>query len=120
MTYAIIDLVFLALSAIVAAVAVATRPVRGRLGAAVLAVGLTLAALLVLTAVFDTLIIAAGIVAYDDELISGARILLAPIEDFAYPFAAVLLLPSLWTLFGRGETARGRRGTRSAGPGSVP
>lgn len=50
----------------------------------------------VMTAVFDNLIIAAGIVAYDDSQISGLLIGLAPIEDFSYTIAGVLFLPALW------------------------
>jgi lycopene cyclase domain-containing protein len=49
-------------------------------------------ALLVITAVFDNVIIGIGIVAYDQQLISGLKIGLAPIEDFAYSLAAPLLI----------------------------
>jgi lycopene cyclase domain-containing protein len=62
------------------------------------AVGLTGAGVLALTAVFDNVLVATGIVAYDPELISGVFAGVAPIEDFAYAIAAVLLLPSLWSL----------------------
>jgi lycopene cyclase domain-containing protein len=48
--------------------------------------------LLAITAVFDNLIIGLGIVAYDPTLISGIKIGLAPIEDFAYSLAAPLLI----------------------------
>jgi lycopene cyclase domain-containing protein len=53
--------------------------------------------MLALTAVFDNLIIASGIVAYDASKISGLFIGLAPIEDFAYTIAAVLIVPSVWS-----------------------
>ena len=53
--------------------------------------------MLVLTAIFDNLIIASGIVAYDANKISGLFIGLAPIEDFAYTIAAVLIVPSVWS-----------------------
>jgi lycopene cyclase domain-containing protein len=53
--------------------------------------------MLVVTAVFDNLIIASGIVDYDSTKISGGMIGLAPIEDFAYTIAAVLIVPSVWT-----------------------
>ncbi|WP_084125095.1 lycopene cyclase domain-containing protein [Demequina sp. NBRC 110054] len=52
--------------------------------------------LLALTAIFDNLIVGAGIVGYDDELILGIRVPIAPIEDFGYAIAAVLLVPALW------------------------
>src|SRR5690625_3895393 len=55
-------------------------------------------ALMVLTAIFDSLMIHADLFYYADELISGVRIGLAPIEDFAYPIAGVLLLPALWRM----------------------
>ena len=55
-----------------------------------------------LTAVFDNLIVGTGIVAYDPDRISGQRLGVAPVEDFLYAVAAVVLLPSLWTLLGSG------------------
>lgn len=67
-----------------------------------LASGIAAGALIVLTAVFDSLMIHADLFYYADELISGMRIGLAPIEDFAYPIAGVLLLPVLWRIFARG------------------
>lgn len=54
------------------------------------------AVLLVMTAIFDNFIVGTGIVAYDPELISGVRIGYAPIEDFFYTLAAIVLIPSLW------------------------
>ncbi len=52
--------------------------------------------MLVLTAVFDNLIILSGIVDYDDGKLSGINILAVPIEDFAYTVVAVLLVPAIW------------------------
>jgi lycopene cyclase domain-containing protein len=52
--------------------------------------------MLVLTAVFDNLIIAAGIVDYDDSKLIGLDIGLVPIEDFAYTVVAILLVPAIW------------------------
>ena len=62
---------------------------------------LTFAALVMftLTAIFDNVIIGTGIVAYDDNLLLGIKILYAPIEDFAYTAVAVVLVPSLFNLF---------------------
>jgi len=65
------------------------------------AVGLTAAVLLVMTAVFDNVMIAIGLVAYNESLISGAFIGIAPLEDFAYAIAAIIGLPSLWALLER-------------------
>jgi lycopene cyclase domain-containing protein len=50
------------------------------------------AALLLLTAIFDNAIIGFGIVAYDESQISGIKLGLAPIEDFAYALASPLLI----------------------------
>lgn len=56
----------------------------------------SLLAMLVMTAVFDNLIIGTGIVAYDEAKILGLKVLLAPIEDFAYTIAGMLLVPAIW------------------------
>lgn len=53
-------------------------------------------ALLILTAIFDTLIIAAGIVDYDVSKISGLYIGRAPVEDFAYSIVAAIIVPYIW------------------------
>jgi len=62
---------------------------------------LTFAALVMftLTAIFDNVIIGTGIVAYDDDLLLGVKILYAPIEDFAYTAVALVLVPTLFNLF---------------------
>jgi lycopene cyclase domain-containing protein len=73
------------------------------------AVVLTLLALCVLTAVFDNIMIAAGLFEYSAEHTSGWRIGLAPLEDFAYVLAAALLLPALWTLLPAGRQTAGRK-----------
>ncbi len=88
-------------AAVLAVLAVACLPVLRRLPARPLL--LTGLVLIVLTAVFDNVIVGLGIVAYDESLISGVRLGEAPIEDFAYAVGAVLLVPTLWTLLGRGE-----------------
>jgi lycopene cyclase domain-containing protein len=54
--------------------------------------------LIVMTAVFDNLIIGAGIVAYDETKITGMMVGLAPLEDFSYTIAGMLLLPAVWNL----------------------
>jgi lycopene cyclase domain-containing protein len=99
MTYLLLCAGFLAAAAAVLAIAVTRTKDRG----AVIshwagAVALTGVVVLLLTAVFDNLMIAAGLFAYEPEHISGILIGRAPIEDFAYPLAAVLLLPALWLL----------------------
>lgn len=66
-------------------------------------------ALLLITAVFDNLIIGTGIVAYDEELISGIKIGLAPIEDFSYSLAGPLLIAILSKVFGFQESKNSER-----------
>ncbi|KQV25867.1 lycopene cyclase domain-containing protein [Yonghaparkia sp. Root332] len=96
MTYTLLNIVFLGVVVLVAVAAVvARRSPRWR------AIGLAAVLLLTMTAVFDNVIIGTGLVAYDDSLISGLRIGLAPIEDFAYTVAALVLLPAVWELLAR-------------------
>jgi len=56
------------------------------------AIALATVSLIVITAIFDNVIIGLGIVAYNESQISGLKIGLAPIEDFAYSLAAPLLI----------------------------
>ncbi len=99
MTYTLLNLVFLAAVALVALAAVlARRSPNWR------AVGAAAVLLLTLTAIFDNVIIGTGLVDYDEALISGVRIGLAPIEDFAYTVAALVLLPAVWELLPRRRT----------------
>jgi lycopene cyclase domain-containing protein len=104
MTYWALNAAFLAVAAVVALAAVlARRAPRWR------AVGMTAIVVLALTAVFDNAMIGVGLVDYDRDLISGAFVGIAPLEDFAYALAAVVLLPSLWSLLGgRAKEPAGR------------
>lgn len=101
MTFSLINAVFLVLAA---AVLVAARRRRGRPRAA--PVLLAVLVLTVLTAVFDNVMIAADLFAYDDDRRLGVLLGRAPIEDFAYPLGAALLLPALWHLLRRREERR--------------
>ena len=93
MSYWMLNAVFLTVVACVALAAVlAQRSPRWR------AVALSGLVVVVITAVFDNLMIAIGLFGYNPEQISGAFIGLAPLEDFAYAIAADVLLPSLWHL----------------------
>ncbi|GAA1062314.1 lycopene cyclase domain-containing protein [Agromyces bracchium] len=99
MTYLLISLPFLAIAAVAAW---AARPrERTAFRRRAIATAVAAAVLLVLTAVFDSLIVGTGIVAYDDVHRSGWAIGLAPVEDFLYPLAGVLLLPAVWNLSAR-------------------
>lgn len=62
-----------------------------------------LAVMLLLTAIFDNLMIYAGLFDYGSGTLSGVRIGLAPIEDFFYAACAVFLIPGLWWLLGGRE-----------------
>lgn len=138
MTYWAINAVFLGLVAVTAGAALLLRWARtrstrasstrassthGSLAAVVRAAVLSTAVLLVMTAVFDNVMIGVGLVGYDESRISGAFVGIAPLEDFAYAVAALVLLPSVWTLLGsRSETeaAKAARASRRAGSGAGP
>ena len=68
------------------------------------ALWITAGVLVLLTAVFDNVMIAVGLFDYSSAHISGIRIGEAPIEDFAYPLAAVIVLPALWSRLRREDT----------------
>lgn len=57
--------------------------------------------LLLLTAIFDPLIIYFNIVGYDVDKTLGLRWFGAPIEDFMYSIMAIVMVPSLWNYFHR-------------------
>jgi lycopene cyclase domain-containing protein len=96
-TYAQLAACFLAAAALVTvAAAVLARPARGWWWSSAVAA----VVLCGLTAVFDSLMIATDLFRYDTSALLGVRVLLVPVEDFAWPVAAVLLLPALWELLG--------------------
>ena len=110
MTYSGLNAWFLAVVAVVALLAVVRLDRRRASGTTsagltagtwLLGVGGVLVVLLLMTAVFDNIMIGIGLVGYDPALISGAFIGIAPFEDFAYALAAAVLLPSLWVLLER-------------------
>lgn len=94
MRYALLNLVVLAVLLIFSWLLVRRNLVSKRYG-------YTLAALVGMTAVFDSLIIAMGIVGYNNAHILGVYIGRAPLEDFAYAIAAALLVPALWEYYDR-------------------
>lgn len=69
-------------------------------GQALAVLGMALGIMLVLTAVFDNVMIAAGLFDYGEQTLLGLYLGRAPVEDFLYPLAAVILMPALWWLFG--------------------
>jgi lycopene cyclase domain-containing protein len=96
MTYWALNAIFLGVVAAVALAALLTRRAPSWV-AVLIAAGV----LLVLTALFDNVLIGIGLVGYNRSLISGVFVGRAPLEDFAYTVAAIVLLPSLWTLVSR-------------------
>ncbi len=104
MTYLILNLFFL-LPALAIALWACLRLQRDQRKVILAAAAGAAVVVLVLTAVFDSIMIAVGLMAYSPDLRSGITIGLAPLEDFAYPVAAVLLLPALWILLGLGRPA---------------
>ncbi|MET1133803.1 MAG: lycopene cyclase domain-containing protein [Aeromicrobium sp.] len=95
MTYLGLAAVFTAATVPVLALAVATRRPDRRWWAAT---GLTALALAVLTAVFDSVMIAADLFRFDESALTGIHVGLAPIEDFAWPLAATVLVSSVLLL----------------------
>jgi len=95
MTYWLLNAVFLVLVVALAATALAMRRAPHWR-----AIAVTAGILLVMTAVFDNVMISVGLVGYNADAISGAFVGVAPLEDFAYTIAAVVALPCLWTLLG--------------------
>ncbi|MFS0910165.1 lycopene cyclase domain-containing protein [Microbacterium sp. 179-I 3D2 NHS] len=105
MTYLVLAGCFLAVAVIAGA---ALSIVARRRGPRPVAVVVTILALFVLTAVFDTVMIATGLFHYAPEHLLGVHIGLAPVEDFAYPLAGALLLPALWAALRLRRRAAGR------------
>jgi lycopene cyclase domain-containing protein len=66
-----------------------------------------LVVLLILTAIFDSLMIAADLFRFDEDRLLGVRVAKAPLEDLAWPLASALGLPALWVLLGRRDRRPG-------------
>jgi lycopene cyclase domain-containing protein len=88
MTYGDMNLIFLVIAGI------ATWIIKSRFQC--FTTPIVLLPMLILTAVFDNLIILAGIVDYDAPKLMGIYVGVVPIEDFAYTVVAVLLVPAIW------------------------
>ena len=100
MTYGTLALILVALAAVLAVVGALSLP-RARRSGHLLAVLATASGLVILTAVFDTVMIHFGLFSYASDKISGFVVGLAPIEDFSYPIACALALPAVWVLVRR-------------------
>lgn len=93
MRYLVLNLV------VIVVVAALCAPVLRRLAAGPIL--WTAAAVLAMTAVFDSMIVGYGLTVYEPGTYLGVLIGSAPIEDFAYTVVAVLLMPTLWTVLRR-------------------
>lgn len=100
MTYPLIVLPFVLVTAVVTAIS-ARRPGFGRRMRASVACAI---ALFALTAVFDNVMIALDLFTYPAEHLSGIRIGLAPIEDFSYPLCAAFGVPAVLSLLPNRKT----------------
>lgn len=94
MTYPLILIPFVILT-IVVTLATLRRP---RFGRRMLASTIAAAVLVVLTAIFDNIMISVGLVVYPEQHLSGLSIGVAPLEDFSYSLCAAFLVPSIFTL----------------------
>jgi lycopene cyclase domain-containing protein len=101
MTYALLAVLFLVVSAVPAVTATLTGRLTTSWWRATGAVALVL---VVLTAVFDSVMISFDLFRYDTAALLGPRVARVPIEDFAWPVAAAVALPALWALLGRRAT----------------
>lgn len=90
MTYLLISVPFLLLAAVVWFLRRRTAPRQ------LLVTLIVLAVLLVLTAIFDNIMIWAGFVGYGDAERLGLQIGLVPVEDFFYTVFVALIIPAFW------------------------
>lgn len=97
-TYLILNVVFMA----IVVAAVRFRPV-----SSLRAWVFTLVSLVLLTAIFDNLLIYFDIIAYNPDRLLGLYVGNAPVEDFFYALFAAYLIPTIWHKIGasRHETA---------------
>lgn len=92
-TYLILNLVFLGVVVIMLAL---LRP-----SIRIKRVLITMAIVLIFTALFDPIIVGLGIVDYDYTKTLGIAIGSAPVEDFFYAVMAAIIVPIAWELLGR-------------------
>lgn len=108
MTYLVLDVIFVGVAVtglLLARLAGARASVR--------AIAWTFAVLVVMTIVFDNLMIAAGLFEFDEDQLVGLMFGRAPVEDLGYPLAVALLLPALWHVLGRRRERPPEPGTPS-------
>jgi lycopene cyclase domain-containing protein len=97
MTYPLIVIPFLLITLVVT-LATVRRP---RFGRRMAASAIAAVVLLVLTAIFDNVMIGVGLIDYPEQHLSGLRIGIAPLEDFSYALCAAFFVPAVYTLLHR-------------------
>ena len=90
MSYLLISLPFLIVAVVLWVLRRHTAPRQLQVTALVAVV------LLVLTAIFDNLMIWAELVGYGDAQRLGLQVGLVPVEDFFYPVFVALIVPAFW------------------------
>jgi lycopene cyclase domain-containing protein len=104
MTYALIIIPFALLTLVVTLLSMTQPGMKQRM----LASTISAAILVALTAIFDNVIISAGLVAYPEGTSSGIRIGVAPIEDFSYAICAAYLVPAVYVLLPKARSGAPR------------
>lgn len=112
MTYAML------LAPLLVASTIAVAAALGRRRRSWSALGIAAVILLALTIVFDTIMIAVDLFRYDDALLLGAHVGLAPVEDLAYALVALFVVVALWRLLP--SRARSSPARASSPGGAVP
>lgn len=116
MTYLLMSLPFVAVALLVFVFGAVHARRHGSFAGYLSAWAVATASLVVLTVIFDNVMMAAGFFDYGVAHISGARLGLIPIEDLLYPIAGALLLSGTWQMLGgEGGTRRARTGHREEG-----
>lgn len=64
----------------------------------VLPTAVTAAVLVLLTVVFDNVMILADLFQFDHDQLIGVYLGVAPIEDLSYPLCTAILLPAVWRM----------------------
>lgn len=90
MTYLLISLPFLLLALVLWILRRNSAPRQPAVTAIIMVV------LLMLTAIFDNLMIWGELVGYGDAQRLGLQIGLVPVEDFFYPIFVALIVPAFW------------------------
>lgn len=98
MKYAVLAALLVAVAACVAAMGARTLPSRAERVRHWTAVAIAGGVLMLLTAIFDNIMIRAGLYQYGTQGTLGVTLGRAPIEDLSYPVACALGVPGLWLL----------------------